>query len=263
MLKELKPAVLMMLVLTVLTGFIYPAVITAIAQVAFRDQANGSLVVYTDVDEAGAHLAATRVSSAKALRLDVTQSLEIERALASVIEHVLAGGVEYIVTLGTTGETPTLSRDEKIRISRFTIEVVNNRVPVVIGAGGSDTREVIREIEKLPTDHAVAGRPLRAGGLERLGQGVEGDHCRALGQQQGDDLTADAAARAGDQGALPIPLVSHCSALLQNPATVSGLPPARHLGERNFGAERSRYPALRPQTPALAGRHHPAKLPQG
>ncbi len=45
MLKELKPAFLMMIVLTVLTGLIYPAVITAIAQVAFRDQANGSLIV--------------------------------------------------------------------------------------------------------------------------------------------------------------------------------------------------------------------------
>jgi len=73
-----------------------------------------------------------------------------------VIEFVLDGGVEYIVTLGTTGETPTLSREEKIRIARFTVEIVNNRVPVVIGAGGSDTREVIREIEKLPTDHSTA-----------------------------------------------------------------------------------------------------------
>ncbi len=79
-----------------------------------------------------------------------------EAALARVIEFVIAGGVEYIVTLGTTGETPTLSREEKIRIARFTIEVVNQRVPVVIGAGGSDTREVIREIEKLPTDGALA-----------------------------------------------------------------------------------------------------------
>jgi len=79
-----------------------------------------------------------------------------EPALARVIEHVIAGGVDYIVTLGTTGETPTLSREEKIRVSRFTIDTVNNRVPVVVGAGGSDTREVIREIEKLPTDHAVA-----------------------------------------------------------------------------------------------------------
>ncbi len=84
-------------------------------------------------------------------------NLEIdEPALARVIDHVIAGGVEYIVTLGTTAETPTLSREEKIRVARFTIEVVNNRVPVVIGAGGSDTREVIREIEKLPTDHSAA-----------------------------------------------------------------------------------------------------------
>jgi 4-hydroxy-tetrahydrodipicolinate synthase len=79
-----------------------------------------------------------------------------EPALARVIEHVIAGGVEYIVTLGTTGETPTISREEKIRIARYTIEVVNGRMPVVIGAGGSDTREVIREIEKLPTDQAIA-----------------------------------------------------------------------------------------------------------
>jgi K+-transporting ATPase ATPase C chain len=43
--KELKPAFLMMLVMTFLTGFIYPAVVTALAQVMFRDQANGSLIV--------------------------------------------------------------------------------------------------------------------------------------------------------------------------------------------------------------------------
>jgi 4-hydroxy-tetrahydrodipicolinate synthase len=92
-----------------------------------------------------------------ALVTPFTSSLAIdEPALAKVIEYVIAGGVEYIVTLGTTGETPTLSREEKIRIARFTIDVVNQRVPVVIGAGGSDTQEVIREIEKLPTDHAAA-----------------------------------------------------------------------------------------------------------
>ena len=79
-----------------------------------------------------------------------------EPALARVIEYVISGGVEYIVTLGTTGETPTLSREEKIRIARLTIDIVHQRIPVVIGAGGSDTREVIREIEKLPTDDAVA-----------------------------------------------------------------------------------------------------------
>jgi K+-transporting ATPase ATPase C chain len=45
MLKELKPGFMMMLVMTVLTGVLYPAVITGIAQVVFRDQANGSLIV--------------------------------------------------------------------------------------------------------------------------------------------------------------------------------------------------------------------------
>src|ERR1700726_2680125 len=43
--KELKPAFMMMLVMTVLTGMVYPAVITGIAQAVFRDQANGSLIV--------------------------------------------------------------------------------------------------------------------------------------------------------------------------------------------------------------------------
>src|SRR5580658_3626262 len=43
--KELKPAFMMMLVMTVLTGLVYPAVITGIAQVIFRDQANGSLIL--------------------------------------------------------------------------------------------------------------------------------------------------------------------------------------------------------------------------
>jgi potassium-transporting ATPase KdpC subunit len=45
MLKELKPAFMMIIVMTVLTGVLYPAVITGIAQVVFRDQANGSLIV--------------------------------------------------------------------------------------------------------------------------------------------------------------------------------------------------------------------------
>jgi K+-transporting ATPase ATPase C chain len=45
MFKELKPGFMMMVVMTVLTGLVYPAVITGIAQVLFRDQANGSLIV--------------------------------------------------------------------------------------------------------------------------------------------------------------------------------------------------------------------------
>lgn len=77
-------------------------------------------------------------------------------ALGKVIDHVIKGGVEYIVTLGTTGETPTLSKEEKIAIIRFTYEKVANRVPVVVGIGGNDTHALVKDIETFPLDKAVA-----------------------------------------------------------------------------------------------------------
>jgi 4-hydroxy-tetrahydrodipicolinate synthase len=86
---------------------------------------------------------------------DANQEIDYN-ALERVINHVIEGGVEYLVTLGTTGETPTLSKEEKIEIARFTIATAKDRVPVVVGAGGSDTRAVIQEIEKLPLEKAVA-----------------------------------------------------------------------------------------------------------
>ena len=63
-------------------------------------------------------------------------------ALSVVIDHVIKGGVEYVVSLGTTGETPVLSKDEKKSIVNYTVEIVNKRVPVVVGIGGNNTREV-------------------------------------------------------------------------------------------------------------------------
>jgi 4-hydroxy-tetrahydrodipicolinate synthase len=77
-------------------------------------------------------------------------------ALANVIDHVISGGVEYVVTLGTTGETPTLSKEEKKRIAQFTYEKVGGRVPVVVGIGGNNTAEVLHELGSFPLDMAVA-----------------------------------------------------------------------------------------------------------
>ena len=77
-------------------------------------------------------------------------------ALSKIIDHVINGGTEYVVTLGTTGETPTLSREEKIAIIRFTYEKVNGRVPVVVGIGGNNTQEVVKELETFPLDKATA-----------------------------------------------------------------------------------------------------------
>ena len=77
-------------------------------------------------------------------------------ALEKVIDLVINGGVEYVVTLGTTGETPTLSKIEKIEIIDFTFAKVNNRVPVVAGIGGNNTKEVINDLENYPLDKAIA-----------------------------------------------------------------------------------------------------------
>lgn len=65
------------------------------------------------------------------------------KSLTRVIEHVIKGGVEYVVSLGTTGETPVLSKEEKKAIVNHTVETVAKRVPVVVGIGGNNTQEVI------------------------------------------------------------------------------------------------------------------------
>ena len=77
-------------------------------------------------------------------------------ALAKVIDFVITGGVEYIVTLGTTGESPTISREEKKKIITYTYDKVAGRVPVVVGIGGNNTQELIEDLKDFPLDKAVA-----------------------------------------------------------------------------------------------------------
>lgn len=77
-------------------------------------------------------------------------------ALRKVIDSVIASGCEYVVTLGTTGETPVLSGEEKIRLIEFTYEVVNNRVPVVVGIGGNYTGALLKDLQRFPLQHATA-----------------------------------------------------------------------------------------------------------
>lgn len=77
-------------------------------------------------------------------------------ALEKVINYVIDNRVEYVVTLGTTGETPTLNKYEKSDIIKFTMKTVGNRVPVVVGIGGNDTRDLLNDLETFPLDNAVA-----------------------------------------------------------------------------------------------------------
>lgn len=67
-------------------------------------------------------------------------------ALARMIEHLIAGKADYIVVLGTTGETPTLTPDERREVREFVKEKVDGRLPLVLGMGGNCTSAVVEEI---------------------------------------------------------------------------------------------------------------------
>jgi 4-hydroxy-tetrahydrodipicolinate synthase len=67
-------------------------------------------------------------------------------ALGRVVNHVIDGGVNYIVAMGTTGESVTLSKDEKKALVSYVVEAIDNRVPLVIGIGGNNTQETINSV---------------------------------------------------------------------------------------------------------------------
>ena len=69
-------------------------------------------------------------------------------ALGRIVNHVIEGGVNYIVALGTTGESVTLSSDEKRAVLSYVLEANDNRVPVIVGIGGNNTSEVINSIRE-------------------------------------------------------------------------------------------------------------------
>jgi 4-hydroxy-tetrahydrodipicolinate synthase len=73
-------------------------------------------------------------------------------SLEKLIEYQLAGGMDYLVSLGTTGETATLSLDEKKKVWKFTADKVAGKVPLIAGIGGNNTKEIIHEMNSLNTE---------------------------------------------------------------------------------------------------------------
>lgn len=77
-------------------------------------------------------------------------------SLGRIVNHVIKGGVEYLVVMGTTGESVTLTKEEKKDILKFIGEVGNKRTPVVYGVGGNNTLEAARELEHIDASMADA-----------------------------------------------------------------------------------------------------------
>jgi len=75
-------------------------------------------------------------------------SLDVPQ-LENHTRRLIEGGVEYLVVLGTTAETPTLNREEKLKIIEVVKNVNSGKVPIVVGAGGNNTAEVIEWIRTI------------------------------------------------------------------------------------------------------------------
>ena len=76
--------------------------------------------------------------------------------LQRLINFVIDGGVQYVVTLGTTGETSTLTYEEKLEIIEHCFSTVASRVPVVIGISNNDTKSILKDLETFPIEKAAA-----------------------------------------------------------------------------------------------------------
>jgi len=78
-----------------------------------------------------------------------------EPALRSLLEWQIGSGVHFLVPCGTTGETPTLNRDEWLRVIDITIEVADRRVPVVAGATSNATAEAVERARTVASRSGV------------------------------------------------------------------------------------------------------------
>src|SRR5260370_9992319 len=85
-----------------------------------------------------------------------------EVTLRALIKRQIEVGIDFLVPCGTTGESPTLTHKEHLRVVRITVELTNGKVPVLAGAGGFNTAEGIegaRELAPLRADGIFFGTP--------------------------------------------------------------------------------------------------------
>jgi 4-hydroxy-tetrahydrodipicolinate synthase len=85
-----------------------------------------------------------------------------EAAVRKLVGRQIQAGINFLVPCGTTGENPTLTRAEHLRVAEITLEEAKGKVPVLAGAGGYNTQEVIelaREIERLGADGILSVTP--------------------------------------------------------------------------------------------------------
>lgn len=78
------------------------------------------------------------------------------KGFEKLLEHNVNGGIDYIVVQGTTGESATLTQDEKEQVLAFAIDVINGRVPVVFGHGGNNTAALVEGLKHFNLEGVTA-----------------------------------------------------------------------------------------------------------
>ena len=99
-------------------------------------------------------------------------------ALQKLVEFQIENGVNYLVVQGTTGESVTLTDNEKVSVLEYIIDVTKNRVPIVLGVGGNNTSNVVQQIKKFNSYRIDAylsvspyyNKPSQAGIVAHYGQ---------------------------------------------------------------------------------------------
>ncbi|KEF39932.1 dihydrodipicolinate synthase [Schinkia azotoformans MEV2011] len=96
-----------------------------------------------------------RVGTAMVTPFDVNGNIDFDRA-TDLVNYLLDNGTDSLIVAGTTGESPTLTTEEKVALYRHVVEVVNGRVPVVAGTGSNNTRASIELTKKAEKAGATA-----------------------------------------------------------------------------------------------------------
>ncbi|OUM88132.1 4-hydroxy-tetrahydrodipicolinate synthase, partial [Caldibacillus debilis] len=96
-----------------------------------------------------------RISTAMVTPFDAKGYIDFQKT-TYLVEYLIQHGSDSLVVAGTTGESPTLTKEEKIALFKHVVKVVNGRVPVIAGTGSNNTKESV-ELTKKAEEIGVDG----------------------------------------------------------------------------------------------------------
>src|SRR5215469_18587948 len=109
-----------------------------------------------------------------------------EMALRELVAWQVDSGIHFLVPCGTTGETPTLTHDEWLRVIDITIEVARGRVPIVAGATSNATHDAVEKAKELAARQGVDAILTASPYYNKPTQEGQYRHFKAIAEAVGD-----------------------------------------------------------------------------